>query len=218
MPFARPIPAMVALGFILCASIAAQDPAGEGGVAPEGGLTRSPGTEAAALEFVREHHPELADLLVPLRAMDRDAYDDAIRDLTRTRENIDRQHRRDPDRAALLLETWKARSRVDLITARLISTPDPSLERALREGLAEQLDAQLALQVYDRAQLQRRLEQLDEQIGRLRRRGDALIEARLNAALKEVDRVRRLDGRGRPSRPADIPDPRPNRVEGARPR
>ena len=85
----RAVPAftMIALATSLATALSAQDPVDA--------LRR----EEAALEFVREHHKELADLLIPLKTMDREQYDAAIRDLARTRENIERLEKRDPDRA-----------------------------------------------------------------------------------------------------------------------
>ncbi|RUL89365.1 hypothetical protein [Tautonia sociabilis] len=195
----------------------AQEPTRPSGSTPGDGEEPPDAREKMALEFVRQHHPELAGLLAPLKTMDRGAYDAAIRELSRTRENLDRQRRRDPERAGLVLSSWKATSRVDLITARLISKPDDKRERELREAIAEQLAAQLALQKYDRARLQERLEQLDQQIQRLERRGDATIESRFDAAMKKVQRVRRQNDSGEGVRPA-APSPRPIRSEeGDRP-
>ena len=165
--------------------------------------------ERDALAFVRLHHKELADLLGPLRVMDRDEYDAAIRELSRARENIQRIERRDPDRGALALASWKAKSRVELLTARLISKPDPRLESELRLALVDQLAAQLAMQKYDREQLRKRLAQLDESIRRQERRSDTLVESRLHAVLKKVQRLRRqAEGGDRaesPSLPARSP-------------
>ena len=148
--------------------------------------------ERLALEFVRNHHAELAELLLSLRAKNPDKYAEAIRELFRTRENFDRTRRRDPDCAALVLETWKAGSRVQLLTAHLVSNPDSPREAELRQALADQLTAQLALQKYERAQLQKRLDQLDQTIRRQEHRADSLIESRLKAVRKKVQRVRRL--------------------------
>jgi hypothetical protein len=147
--------------------------------------------ERLALQFAREHHAELSELLRPLRERAPAEYAEAIRELSRTREQLDRIRRRDPNRAALVLDTWKAGSRVRMLAARLVSTPESPREAELRQALADQLAAQLALQKYDRAQLQKRLDQLDRSIHKQEQRADSLIEARLRAVRKKAQRVRR---------------------------
>lgn len=177
---------------ILAAAISAQDVAPDRSNprnAPD--AIRNPDQERLALNFVKEHHKELAELLVSLREKNPDDYAAAIRELSRARENLDRMQRRDPDRALLVLDTWKADSRVQLLTAHLVSKPDSPREAELRQALADQLTAQLALQKYDRVQLQKRLDQLDQSIRRQEHRADSLIESRLKAVRKKVQRVRR---------------------------
>ncbi|MEW4566707.1 hypothetical protein AB1L88_02455 [Tautonia sp. JC769] len=155
------------------------------------GTTPDPEQERLAFEFVREHHAELAELLVSLRGRDPREYAAAIRELGRARENLDRLRRRDPNRAPLVLETWKAGSRVQLLTARLVSDPGSRRDAELRRALTDQLAAQLALQKYDRAQLQARIDQLDQAIRRQEERADTVIDARLRAVQKKARRVRR---------------------------
>ena len=173
--------------------------------------------ERAAQRFVRAHHPELIALLTPLKAKDRAAFDAAIADLSRVAESIDRMRRRDPDRAKLALEGWKAGSRVDLLTARLISTPSPRLESELERALDRQVEAQLALQRHDRDRARERLSQLQQSIDRLERRGDALVAARLQATLRNVRRARRqAGGLDVPSKPETAPPESPDAGESPR--
>lgn len=160
--------------------------------------------ERAALAFVRKNHPELAELLKVLKAMDRPQYDTAIRDLVQTSEMIARVEQRNPERAALLLTDWKADSRVDLLTARLLSDPGSRREPELRKALADQIAAQLALQKYDRAKLRERLAQMDQQIERLERRGEKLVDDRLDAINRRVERAQRKGGGPEPA--ADRPE------------
>ena len=173
--------------------------------------------ERAAQGFVRAHHPELIAILKPLKAKDHAAYDAAIADLSRVHESIERMRRRDPDRANLALSVWKAGSRVDLLTARLISAPSPRLESELEQALARQVEAQLALQRHDRDRARQRLSQLQQSIDRLERRGDALAASRLQAALRNVRRARRQAGKPEaPSTPETAPPNPPDAGESPR--
>ncbi|WP_169979531.1 hypothetical protein [Tautonia rosea] len=177
---------------ILAAVISAQD-ADTDPKDPRNSTEATPNVdrERLALDFVRSHHEELVELLGSLRATNPDEYNEAIRELFRAQENFVRIRRRDPDRAALMLETWKAGSRVQLLAARLMSKTNAPREAELRQALTDQLAAQLAVQKYDRAQLRKRLEQLDASIRKHEERADAVIESRLNAVRKKVQRVRR---------------------------
>lgn len=202
----RALTVLLMLGLTLsAAAIPAQESrfAKEDDAQPGPSITRF--QERRAFDFVREHHEELAGLLEPLRVMDRDEYDAAIRELFRARENLERLRRRDPERAALALESWKTNSRVELLTAHLISKPDPEKERELRRALADHLAAQLQLQKYDREQLRKRLDQLDETIRRNEGRTDAIVASRLNAVLRKVQRVRRQAEAGDRADPAPPP-------------
>lgn len=188
---------------IFAAAISAQDaaPARSESRTPAS-VTRKADRERLALDFVRRHHKELAEVLGSLRERNPEEYAEAIRELVRARENLDRIRRRDPDRAVLVLDTWKAGSRVHLLTAYLISKPDSRRDAELREALADQLTAQLALQKYDRAQLRKRLDQLDQSIRRQEQRADALIESRLRAVRNKAQRVRRQAETEEPPAPA----------------
>lgn len=150
-----------------------------------------PEAERAALVFVDAHHPELARLLRRLRSERRDEYAKAIEELTRTRAHLERLRQRDSDRHALALDAWKARSRVELLTARLVGGPDSTIEAELRQALADQVAVQLRLQRHDREQVRARLEQLDRGIQRLETEGDTLVASRYEATLKRVRRLRR---------------------------
>ena len=173
--------------------------------------------ERAAQGFVRAHHPALIALLKPLKAKDRAAYDAAIADLSRVDESIERMRRRDPDRADLALEAWRAGSRVDLLTARLISAPSPRLESELEQALTRQVEAQLALQRHDRDRARQRLSQLEQSVDRLERRSDALVASRLQAALRNVRRARRRAGKPEvPSKPETAPPNPPDAGESPR--
>ena len=70
------------------------------------GVTR--GREAAVMAFVREHHAELADLLLYLKSNQPKEYQLAVRDLFRTSERLAQMQERDFKRYELELALWKA--------------------------------------------------------------------------------------------------------------
>lgn len=139
-------------------------------------LQMTPEREAAALEFVREHHPELAGVVQHLKKSRPEQYNHAIRDLARTVERLGGMRDRDEQRYQLELRAWKVKSRVQLLAARLSMGKDAALEAELKKLLAEHFDIQLELARRNRAQMQERLDKLDEQIGRLEQHRDQAID------------------------------------------
>jgi exonuclease VII large subunit len=152
----------------------------------------TPDPEAAALAFVREHHPELADLLQQLKPMKPAEYERAVRELALISRNLAALKARNPRAYELGLDVWKARSRVELLTARLASAsgPSPELESRLRRAVEDQLDAEVRQQKFKRDQVEQRLKNLEENLDRLESRRDSIIESRYQAFVKKGQRAR----------------------------
>jgi hypothetical protein len=124
--------------------------------------------EAGALAFVREHHPELESLLMSLKERQPKQYEAAIRDLFRQSERLASAQEKDSARYELELKAWKLQSRVQLLTATVLMTPqDEAAQDKLRDALVEQLQARRALLELERDQAAKRVERLDEQIKKL---------------------------------------------------
>jgi hypothetical protein len=150
--------------------------------------------EAAALAFVRENHPELADLLASLKPMRPDEYRKAVRDLSQVSRTLSQLRPRDPRRYELALAVWKTRSRVDLLTARLAATPPgpaPELERQIRQAVAAQVDAEIVLQRLDRDRARERLAKLEESLSSMEARRDSTAAARATNVIRRAEKARR---------------------------
>ena len=128
-------------------------------------MSVTPEREAAALTFVKQHHPELAGLLVFLKKKMPKDYDKAARDLFRTSERLARlKDGGDDKRYRLELEFWQVRSRAQLLAARLKTRPDDKLESELRKLLERQYELRLSQLEYDRDRAEARLGKVNEQI------------------------------------------------------
>ncbi len=149
----------------------------------------TPEREAAALTFVRQHHPELVELLVSLSENSPRIYQRAIAELFRTSERLAQIQERQPDRYELELELWKAESRGQLIAARISMGDDPQLRQKLRELLARQVQAKRRLLMLERDRLQARLEKLDGQIRQLESGQEEYIEQQINQLTRSVQRA-----------------------------
>src|SRR5262249_11713749 len=132
-------------------------PAARKPATPEGPPT--PDAEAAALAFVRENHPELAGLLQQLKPMKPAEYERAVRELAQVSRSLAAPKARTPRAYEPGLKVWKARSRVELLTAKLASAsgPSPELESQLRRAVEDQLDIEIRQQRFERDQVEERL-------------------------------------------------------------
>jgi hypothetical protein len=148
--------------------------------------------ETAALAFVRENHPELAELLEQLKPMKPAEYERAVRELAQVSRNLAAIKARNPRGYELGLNVWKARSRVELLTAKLASAsgPSPELESQLRRAVEDQLDIEIRQQKFERDQVEERLKKVKENLDRLESRRDSIIASRYQAFLKKGERAR----------------------------
>jgi hypothetical protein len=177
------------------------------GQGQEGGAPAKPNAaarEEAALAFVRENHPELAELLEQLKAMKPDQYQRAINELWQVTRQLAAYKKNEERRYQPALDVWKARSRAQLVAAQMAGgTRSPRLEAMLREALKTQLEAEIHQQRNERELVKERLKKLDEAIDRLESRRDKVVESRYQALLKKAERARRAEaGQATPSAPA----------------
>lgn len=142
--------------------------------------------EAAALTFVRQHHPELADLLTRLKDRRPQEYQKAIRDLFRVSERLALSNEQQPARYELELQEWKLASRIQLLAARMSMNGSPALEQELRGLLADQLEVhrQLVKFNYDRAAT--RAAALAAELEDIEARKAVLVDERYQQAMKSV--------------------------------
>jgi hypothetical protein len=143
----------------------------------------TPEREAAAIEFVRRHHPELAALLAQLKKTDAAEYHRAVFGVS---ERLARLQERDPEAYQWELKTWKLSSRIQLLVARIGMTPgNEKLRRELEQALAEQLELRRQRLVEERRRLLDRVEKLDDQIRQTQDQRDALVKRQVEALLRD---------------------------------
>lgn len=143
--------------------------------------------EQRVVAFVAEHQPELAEVLAHLRKRKPAEYARAIEELDRSVQPLTSGKAKDPRLHELDLRAWQARTRVDLLGARLMSGTDKKdknreqLERELRAAIAAELDIRAEKLAYRK---QRSAAWYDRQINRLSEKRDALIDARMKALVE----------------------------------
>ena len=143
--------------------------------------------ETEAIEFVKEHHPELVSLLQLLKAMQQKEYETAIRDIVKAQKRLESLEKREPETHAIELNGWKLQSKIDLLLARGFARDKAFDTKVLRGLLQDQVENQKKRLKNEQVNLQKRQEQVADSLGRLEGHEDEKIEQQLAALLKRVD-------------------------------
>lgn len=151
---------------------------------PAKSLVMTPEREATATVFVKQHHPELAELLIHLKDSSPKEYERAIRDLYRASERLAQVQERDSQAYELELNLWKARSRAQLLNARLQMADDEEVRRQLRAAVTEAYDLRLQILSRERDKFAEKAKNLENQIERLTQRREEAIENQLQQLTK----------------------------------
>jgi hypothetical protein len=120
--------------------------------------------QAAARTFVKQHHAELAELLIQLEENHPNEYQRALRDLYRTSERLAQIREKDQPRYKQELSLWKVRSRIQLVTAKIKMKTSPKLEQELEAALNEEIDLRVAVLMLEKKKLASRMSRLDKQL------------------------------------------------------
>ena len=146
--------------------------------------------EAEVLQFLRQHHTELAELLGHLQLSRPADYNRAIRDIGHARERLRQFEKGDGERYELELQSWVIQSKIQLLVARLAMSDSESLRDELRHLLAEQFDLKLRLSQVERDRTAERLQKLDEQLRRLADSRAELLEKEFLSLTKSSERLK----------------------------
>ncbi len=148
----------------------------------------SPAREAAARQFVEQHHPELAPILDSLKSASPQEYRKAVIELFRNSEHLSSAKERDEERYDLELALWKVNSRIRLLLARMTMSAESAAEREkqlaerekeLRTALEEQINLQIRVQEMELVRTKARMEKLQAGIDSLQRSRDEQINKML---------------------------------------
>lgn len=174
----------------------------------------TPEREAAVTTFVDRNHPELAALLAHLKTKQPKEYERAVRDLLRVTEKLAMVNERDSRQYDLELKVWKAQSRAQLLVARLKMTDPESADREeltsqLREILSEQMQARLEVLQLERERVAGRMEKLNDDIHRLERDRDSVIEGHLKSLTNQANAGAKTRPPAKESPDKKTPDKKP---------
>lgn len=159
-------------------------------VKPEGSLTEDE-TEKSVLEFVKEHQPELADLLNFLKKRKSKDYDIAMRESRKVRDRLLSIKARDSELYDVELAIWKNAAQIRLLAAsasaksRKLSQED----RARLEGLIKH-ENELNIQrlSLEKARLESRVNQLSQQLARRQEQSESVVSKSIKTWEARIER------------------------------
>lgn len=146
--------------------------------------------EAEVLQFLKQHHAELADLLQHLRPGHPTDYDRAIRDVWRALDRLRQVKKGDGARYELELQSWVIQSKIELLAARLALDDRPALHDELRALLVERLDLRVRTIQSERQRAAERLRRADEQLQRLTDKRADILERELATVTSSTERLK----------------------------
>jgi hypothetical protein len=143
----------------------------------------TPAREKAALQFVEKHHAELRQVLDRLQKLNREQYEQAIRELFQESARLAQVQKSDEKLYELLLESWKVKSRSEVLAARLACTKDErgDLEKELKSLLYRQVDLNRQQVEHNRNRLLNTLKAMEANIKLLQDKRDQIVERRFRA-------------------------------------
>lgn len=143
----------------------------------------TPERETAALRFVDEHHPELRAVLDRVGNLNRQQYEQAIRELFQESDRLALVKKNDEALYLLMLESWQVKSRSEVLAARLACTTDgrADLEQELKKLLYRQVDLHRLVVEHNRRRALATLKVMEANIELLRDKRDDIVERRFQS-------------------------------------
>ena len=166
-----------------------------------------PARETEALAFIGRNHPDLATVLGALKPKDPAEYRKAVVELSQVARVLADQEARNPARYAINLDAWKARSRVELLAARLAASPDSAeLRDQLRSAIGARVDVEVRRQRFDLQHAELAAKRARENLDRLENHRDSLVESRFRS-LQPRKTARAKKAAAKPKTPTKPTDP-----------
>ena len=163
--------------------------------------------------------PALAKVLGPLKTTNPTEYRKAIVDLASETRKQAELRVRNPARADLALEDWKARTHVELVAAQLASTPTAERASELKQAIEARVDVTIRRHQFEVDQDEAAVVKLRERLAQAEANRDkarvALEKAEASRAAKVENRYRALLPKPTPAPTATKPKPGAKAKPGA---
>jgi hypothetical protein len=123
--------------------------------------------EAPLLEFVEQHQPSLLKLLRFMKKKQPQQYEQAIKELSRVKQRLANLEKRDAESYVIELELWQVRSKLRMLVAEILVSPQDSQEKLKMQlhGLVQkEVDLDSARLQLEQKRIAQRLAQVQSQL------------------------------------------------------
>ena len=141
--------------------------------------------------FVKEHHPELVQLLQHLKKNRKPEFQAAMVDLDRAEKRITLHKDRNPERYLIELNLWKSRSRIRMLMAQLAVQDNPKIQAGLKREVARFFKCREQQLLNDKQRLQDRLQNVNESLKKISDEREDLVERQFQSYLRNAQRQRK---------------------------
>lgn len=138
------------------------------------------------LAFVREHHPELEQMLSKLEESKQRQYRAAMQGLNKEVSQLEAIKKKNPQRYNLGVQQWSIESRIKVALAQIKLNDTKENRDALRALIARQVNFQIERTKIDRETTKKRLATLAKRIAEMESKRSKLIENRYRAQLRKI--------------------------------
>jgi ribosomal protein S24E len=137
------------------------------------------------LEFVHENHPKMEALLLSLEESKPAKFRSAIKRIGKTLLKMRSLKEKQPERYAASVELWKAKSEIEMLTARLANRDTPEMRKRLDVLVEVFIDNRRQLLEIEKKHILQRLERTNRLLEMIETDRDAFVKKNL----RSVDRT-----------------------------
>ena len=166
----------------------------------------SPKRKKELIRFVNEHHPELKKLLQILEKRRPEKYNAAMQGLSQSYDRLVALEG-DPKKHQAALDSWKLKSRIDLLAARIALKDNPDQRKQLHRLVSDGVDNRTEQLQAEKLRIEQRLKRIDQQLERLSDNREQEIERQVDLAIRKIRNALGVDKNGEQRKVADPESP-----------
>ena len=151
---------------------------------------------AYVIEFVHENHPKMEELLLAIEESHPSKFRSAVKRISKTLSRMKVFEKRHPKRYVALVELWKVKSEIELLTARLANQDDPELRKQMDALIEVFIDNRRQVLEFSKRHIEQRLERADRLLEMIETDRDAFVKKQM----RSVDRTIKQIKSGRPGK------------------
>jgi len=142
------------------------------------------------MEFVHANHKKMETLLIALEESKPEKFRFAINRISKTMNKIKPYKNRRPERYAVLIERWKVKSEIELLTARLANREDEAVRAQLNLLIESFVDNREELLALEQRHLRKRLARTERLLEVIKTDRESVVEKNVRSIERTIDQLK----------------------------